>query len=124
MVSGCLNPKNSWTRGGIGAVISMGEDGVVIKKMMGSFNDKNAALLPGDQFIQIDNENVKLAGLFEISEALKGPVGVPVIVKVLRNGQEYTFKIERILSRRVEKQKLNSQCFDNSNTTLKNSSKN
>ncbi|MBN2802215.1 MAG: PDZ domain-containing protein [Deltaproteobacteria bacterium] len=107
-LTGCLHPDNSWSRGTIGAVIAKGEDGIVVKKMHTTFKDKSAAILPGDQFVSIDDTDVKLAGLYEVSEALSGPVGVPVTVTVLRDGTEYTFKIERILLSRENKQKLNS----------------
>jgi C-terminal processing protease CtpA/Prc len=107
-LTGCLHPQNSWSRGTIGAVIAKGEDGIVVKKMHTTFKDKSAALLPGDQFVSIDGTDVKLAGLYEVSEALSGPVGVPVTVTVLRDGTEYTFEIERILLSREKKQKLDS----------------
>jgi C-terminal processing protease CtpA/Prc len=112
--AGCLNPQNSWTRGGITAVLSQGENGVIIKKMNGEFANKSAVLLPGDQIVKIDDTKADTLSLTEISEALTGPVGSTVVVTVLRNDRQYSIAVDRIMRSRSKKQLLKSESVSES----------
>ncbi|GAA5510547.1 S41 family peptidase [Novipirellula caenicola] len=54
-----------------------------------------AGMMPGDEIIEIDGENVAKLSLKEVSARLKGPIGTVVYVVVRRDDQELSLSIDR-----------------------------
>ncbi len=82
---------------GIGIFVEQPEQGQpvrVITPLVGS-PALSAGILPGDQFIRIDDQDVSSLGLQEVSTRLKGPVGTTVKVTVRRGDQEVDLRIQR-----------------------------
>lgn len=55
----------------------------------------DAGLMAGDQFIEIDQEDVSKMGLSEVSRRLKGPIGTFVDVVVGRGDEKVAMKVRR-----------------------------
>lgn len=73
---------------GIGSIIGMKDDYVVIREpYRGSPSDK-AGLLPGDMILSIDGESMKGKNVEYVSSRLKGQPGKVVLLKVKRVGEE------------------------------------
>ena len=81
--------------GGIGALIQQQGDKVVITDPYEGFPAQKSGLLAGDQFIEIDGQDVKGLNSSEISTKLKGKPGSDVKITVDRNGE----KVEKTLTR-------------------------
>lgn len=81
--------------GGIGALIQQQGEKVVITDPHEGFPAQKAGLYAGDQFIEIDGQNVEELSSSEISEKLKGKPGSNVKVTVDRAGEQITKTLER-----------------------------
>jgi carboxyl-terminal processing protease len=67
---------------------------IVGNVLPGSPADK-AGLRQGDRFLRIDDSNVTNLSLVEVAGKLRGAVGSPIHVTVLRHGGEKTFAMKR-----------------------------
>jgi len=83
--------------GGIGALIGIVNNKVVITHPYKSFPAYNAGIKVGDELIAVDGQSVKGNPTTDVSILLKGKPKTEVEVKVKRYGQkdEITFKIKR-----------------------------
>lgn len=104
---GCLNYQGRWT-GGVGIILAQIEDGVVIKETKSPFASQEAALLPGDMIVRVDESDVSNWPKENILNAISGPVGATVTITVLRNQKPITLEIERIMHKDAGKKTLNS----------------
>ena len=74
------------TMGGIGAVLDLTEEGVVLKSVIPNSPAAQAGLLPGDIIKAVNSMSVEDFDLQEIMPLLRGPVGSTVMVTVTRSG--------------------------------------
>lgn len=82
---------------GIGVFVDMPAEGppvFVVTPLVGS-PALEAGMLPGDQFIRVDGEDVSTLEIRAISDKLKGPVGTKVSVVVRRGDDEIEMSIKR-----------------------------
>ncbi len=80
---------------GIGTELrSTNHQPVIGHVLPGSPADK-AGLRAGDRFVRIDDSSVSNLSLVEIAGRLRGAVGSPIHVTVLRHGGERTFAMHR-----------------------------
>jgi C-terminal processing protease CtpA/Prc len=80
---------------GIGTELRSADHQPVVGTVLpGSPADK-AGVRPGDRFLRIDDSSVSKLSLVEIAVRLRGAVGSPVRLTVLRHGNERTFKMQR-----------------------------
>lgn len=73
---------------GIGSVIGMKDDYVVIREPYKGSPANKAGLLPGDLILSIDGESMKGKNTEFVSTRLKGQPGKEVVLKVKRVGEE------------------------------------
>jgi carboxyl-terminal processing protease len=71
--------------GGIGALIQQQGDKVVVTEPHEGYPAQKSGLYAGDQFIEIDGQNVESLSSSEVSDKLKGKPGSELNVKVKRN---------------------------------------
>ncbi len=81
--------------GGIGAIIRLVDDEVMIIDPHENFPAHKAGLLAGDVFIEIDGKNVEDLSSPEISEKLKGQPGKSLDLKMSRQGKLMDFTLVR-----------------------------
>lgn len=89
--------------GGIGAVISLKGDYVVINEPYEGSPAAKADLRPGDELIEADGKSLKGMRTDEVSKLLKGSPGTDVKVKIRRHGEmmEKTLTREQIQVKNV-----------------------
>jgi carboxyl-terminal processing protease len=102
--SGYLNPKNfkemqvdtSGKFGGLGIEVTM-EDGIikVISPMDGTPAAK-AGVLANDQIIALDGEQVQGVSLDQAVEKMRGEIGTPITITILREGVEKPFDVKLV----------------------------
>lgn len=83
---------------GIGVVLHSEDDSVYVGQVLADGPSATIGLLPGDMIIDVDGEPVSGVGMptDSVVARLRGPRGVKVTVKVLREGEgEKTFTIRR-----------------------------
>ena len=73
---------------GIGSVIGMKDDYVVIREPYKGSPSYKAGLLPGDLILAVDGENMKGKNVEYVSSRLKGQPGKEVVLKLQRVGEE------------------------------------
>ena len=81
--------------GGIGAIIRLVGEEVMVVDMQENFPAFKVGLLAGDIFVEIDGKNVEDLSSAEVSEKLKGQPGKAVNIKISRQGDLMDFNIER-----------------------------
>lgn len=73
---------------GIGSIIGVKGDYVVIREPYRNSPSNKAGLLPGDLILSIDGENMKSKTVEYVSSRLKGQPGKEVVLKVQRIGED------------------------------------
>ncbi|WP_065219135.1 MULTISPECIES: S41 family peptidase [Butyricimonas] len=73
---------------GIGSIIGVKGDYVVIREPYRNSPSNKAGLLPGDLILEIDGENMKGKTVEYVSSRLKGQPGKEVVLKVQRIGED------------------------------------
>lgn len=81
--------------GGIGALILKMKDYTYISEPYQGKPAQVAGLKAGDKILSIDGKDMKSKETSEVSDALKGPKGTSVAVKVDRNGETMTISVPR-----------------------------
>lgn len=81
--------------GGIGASIRLHNGEVILTTPYEGFAADKAGIKAGDKIISINGEKVNNRSIEEVSQILKGAPGTTVEMKISRNGEEMTKKIER-----------------------------
>ncbi len=81
--------------GGIGALILKMKDYTYISEPYQGKPAQVAGLKAGDKILSIDGKDMKAKETSEVSDALKGPKGTTVAVKVDRNGETLTISVPR-----------------------------
>ncbi len=82
--------------GGIGITVERLEDKkVMIRAVQGDAPAGRAGIRAGDQIMAIDAENMVERSLAEVVHRLRGKIGAPVSLTVLRQGKELTFDLKR-----------------------------
>jgi carboxyl-terminal processing protease len=70
--------------GGLGVVISLRDEVLTVIAPMEGTPGFEAGLLPGDKIIEIETESTERMSVDDAIKKLRGPVGTPVTIKVLR----------------------------------------
>ncbi len=88
---------NTNTMVGIGVTISMSEDSeyLTVQSVTSKGPAANAGILPGDKLISADGISLRGFAPVEASMAIRGPEGTYVEIKVLREAETITFKVQR-----------------------------
>lgn len=81
--------------GGIGALIQQQDGKVMLTDPHEGYPAQKSGLFAGDQFVEIDGQNVEALSSSEVSEKLKGKPGSEVKIKVNRNGEFVTKTLVR-----------------------------
>jgi len=81
--------------GGIGAVISIKGDYVIINEPYEGSPAANADLRPGDELLEADGKSLKGMRTDEVSKLLKGSPNTSVKVKIRRHGEEMMKELTR-----------------------------
>ncbi|MHB1278467.1 MAG: S41 family peptidase [Bacteroidia bacterium] len=81
--------------GGIGAVISIKGDYVIINEPYEGSPAQKADLRPGDELLEADGKSLKGMRTDEVSKLLKGSPNTPVKVKIRRHGVEMVKELVR-----------------------------
>ncbi len=82
--------------GGIGITVERMEDKrVMIRAVQGDAPAGKAGVKAGDQIMAIDGEVMVDRSLAEVVHRLRGTIGAPVAMTVLREGKELTFEMKR-----------------------------
>ncbi len=80
---------------GIGAVLVPEEDAVAIGALRPGSAAESSGLEPGDRLLEIDQRPVAALGLGGAVEALRGPEGQPVLLRIRRNAAEFEVLVPR-----------------------------
>jgi len=80
---------------GIGITVSKTENGNEIVDIFDDSSAKESGLRIGDLLISVDDKDVKDMDVSELITYVKGEAGTKVNIKILRNGKEKVFVIER-----------------------------
>jgi Carboxypeptidase regulatory-like domain/PDZ domain len=80
---------------GIGAVLRLGEDGVVLADVVAGGPAERAGLTRGDLVLRVEGEAVEGRTLGDITEDIRGVVGTAVRLEVLHAGQRQVFDVVR-----------------------------
>jgi len=81
--------------GGIGALISLIDDKVVITMPNEGFPADKAGIKIGDEIINIDGTNTVGKNTTDVSTLLKGTAGTDIKIKVKRQGETISFELTR-----------------------------
>ena len=83
--------------GGVGITVERTEDKMIlIRGVQAGAPAAKAGVQVGDQILAIDGESMVNRTLSDVVERLRGPVGAPVVLTVLRNGAaEYALSVKR-----------------------------
>lgn len=80
---------------GIGVIIQKEGDYVKIMRVLDDGAAKAVGIAEGDLISGVDGESMKGKSIDDVQEAIVGELGTMVSVTVLRNGEEYTYNLER-----------------------------
>ncbi len=80
---------------GIGAYIGLDDKKIIIVSPIQGSPAQEAGLLPNDEIIKIDDEDVVGLPLFEVVRKIKGPKETKVKITILRNNLEKNYTITR-----------------------------
>ncbi len=80
---------------GIGTELRSADHQPVVGNVLPGSPADHAGVRAGDRFLRIDDSSVSKLSLVEIAGRLRGAVGSPVRLTVLRHGNERTFKMHR-----------------------------
>src|SRR5664279_5546089 len=85
--------------GGVGSLVSPGDDYIVISEVYKGFPADLAGIKPGDLLKKVDGASLKGLTQEKVSEKLKGNPGTPITVTIERDGKEtdYSLKREKIV---------------------------
>jgi len=86
--------KEEAKKGAIGAKISMNEDRYYLEPLKGSAAEK-AGIKKGDAIIKVDGRMVIDFDQDELIDNIRGKVGTPVILTILRDGKTFDVKVTR-----------------------------
>ncbi len=81
-------------KGGLPITLGGGIDRVIVKSIRPGSRVANAGLSKGDRIIAIDNK--KVTGPTSARQAIKGPIGSVVMLKVDSNGELFTVVVQRV----------------------------
>ena len=81
--------------GGIGALISLIDDKVVITMPNEGFPADEAGIKIGDEIINIDGVNTVGKNTTDVSTLLKGTAGTEIKIKIKRQGETISFELTR-----------------------------
>jgi C-terminal processing protease CtpA/Prc len=94
---GCATPPH----GTIGAILGQQSDGrVFIRAAPEDLGAAKAGLQPGDEIMFIDGVQASTLSPEELSALLGGPVGAPVQLTVLREGEVMRVTVTRTMARK------------------------
>ncbi len=80
---------------GIGINVFYDENKVILGEAIKGYPSENSGLQIGDIVVAVNGERVEGYGLDKVTSLIKGEEGTTVDITVLRNGEEYTYTIER-----------------------------
>lgn len=82
---------------GIGAYLIQDEKtgALYITDFVNGSNAREVGIKAGDEIIEVDGVSIAGMDLEEIIARVKGPAGTSVTLKIRRNGQSYTYSVER-----------------------------
>jgi len=80
---------------GIGAVLKVHADGVLLQDLVPGGPAERAGLVPGDLVVTVDGESVRGRTLGDITEEIRGVVGTSVRLEVIHGGQSRILDVVR-----------------------------
>jgi carboxyl-terminal processing protease len=96
-----MQTETSGEFGGLGMQVSMDGDAVKVVSPIDETPAAKAGILAGDVIIQVEGESVKGLPLDKVVEKLRGPVGSPVRLQIMRQSQ--ATPLEFTLTRQIIK---------------------
>ena len=91
-----INESMSGEYEGIGATVKQAEDtgGLELVSIIAGSPAEQAGLLPGDQIVRVEGEDITTLSQNEIVARVRGPAGTPVRLGILRPGETDILKFE------------------------------
>ena len=80
---------------GIGAVLTAGDDAILVKAVLAKGGAEAAGLQSGDGVLAVDGRAVTALGLDRALEAIRGPAGTSVHLRVRRGAEQLERRVER-----------------------------
>ncbi len=89
-----FNQQTSGSYGGLGIWINVDLGHVIVIAPIEDSPAWEAGLLPGDRIVAVDGRPTEFANTDEAARSLKGDVGSPVVLTVVREGERHPLEIE------------------------------